>query len=116
MRSIKSSETACSMRSASECTPSQRRELHAAIWHVLDQAGFGETFYHAAHRGRREIEHRGDLARGREAALVGEMVDDLEVVLDRPGERGGRLMRERVHAQISGRNGGVGSHGPTICG
>src|SRR5256886_10275759 len=64
--------------------PPLRGELHAAVWHVLDQPRFGEPLHHAAHRGRSDLEHRGDVAGRGEAALAREMVDRLEVVLDRP--------------------------------
>src|SRR2546426_12296846 len=67
--------------------PPLRGELHAAVWHVLDQPRFGEPLHHAAHRGRSDLEHRGDVAGRGEAALAREMVDRLEVVLDRPRQR-----------------------------
>src|SRR2546426_9146880 len=41
--------------------PPLRGELHAAVWHVLDQPRFGEPLHHAAHRGRRSEEHTSEL-------------------------------------------------------
>jgi len=38
------------------------RELHASIRHVLDQSRLGQSFHHAADRGRRDFEHFGDVA------------------------------------------------------
>ena len=66
--------------------PPLRGELHAAIWHVLDQPGLGEPLHHPAHRRRGDVEQRGDVARGREATLTREVVDGLQVVLDRPSK------------------------------
>src|SRR5438309_1162132 len=91
-----------------------RGELHAAIWHVLDQSSLREPLHHAAHRRRDHVEHRRDLDGSGEPPLAGDVVDDLEVVFDRSGERS--LVGERVHALVSGRNGVRSSHGPTICG
>src|SRR2546426_8960091 len=38
--------------------PPLRGELHAAVWHVLDQPRFGEPLHHAAHRGRSDLGER----------------------------------------------------------
>jgi hypothetical protein len=82
-----------------------RRELHAAIRHVLDQSRFREALHHAAHRRRRHGEQRRDVARGGEAALAREVIDALQIVLDRPRERGRGVAQQCVHAGSPCRNG-----------
>ena len=54
-----------------------RCELHAAIRHMLDEPRFRETLHHAAHGWRSDVEHFGDVAGGREAALTGEVENRL---------------------------------------
>ena len=63
------------------------RQLHAAVGHVLDQAGLRQTFHHATYRWRCDFEHRRDVARGCEPPLTREVLDRFQVVLDRPCQR-----------------------------
>ena len=64
------------------------REAHAAVRLVFHQPSFGEPLHHATHRGRREVERVGDCRGGGRDATLGQLVDDLEVVLDRSGQVG----------------------------
>ena len=64
-----------------------RRQLHAAIRHMLDQSRLGETFHHAADGWRRDFEHFRDIAGCGETALTGEVENGLEVVFDGPRQR-----------------------------
>src|SRR2546423_2593954 len=68
-----------------------RCELHAAIRHMLDEPRLRETLHHAAHGRRSDVEHFGDVAGSREAALTGEVENRLQIVFDRPRERRRRV-------------------------
>ena len=62
-------------------------EAHAAIALVRDEPLIGEAAHHPAHRRRRDAERGGDLVGRRRLAAALELVDRLEVVLDRAAER-----------------------------
>src|SRR5690348_15397755 len=65
------------------------RELHAAIALVLEQALIGEATHHPAHRCGRDLEPLRDVGGRGRAARALDLVDHLEVVLDRRGVRFG---------------------------
>ncbi len=64
-------------------------EPHAAVALVLEQPLLGEPAHHPAHRRRGDAEPLGDVGRRRRAAAAAlELVDRLEIVLDRGRELG----------------------------
>src|SRR3954469_25113284 len=62
------------------------RELHALVRLVRHEPLTRQPAKHPAHARRRDPERRRDLIRAGDAAARLELIDGLEIILDRPGE------------------------------